>query len=149
MPSPATLPFHFAWNSSSIGISRRQGPHHAAQRLTTIGPRRVDRSTGSPPPRQGSVTSGSPPSTCSPVPGSQSAISLSAFMARNSGVSTRSEEHTSELQSLMRISYAVFCLKKKKKKANYNTRKREHITIHSIILKIHYRINLILHIAHD
>src|SRR3546814_5440967 len=30
-------------------------------------------------------------------------------------VSCRSEEHTSELQSLMRISYAVFCLKKKKK----------------------------------
>src|SRR3546814_2723679 len=30
--------------------------------------------------------------------------------------SQRSEEHTSELQSLMRISYAVFCLKKKKKK---------------------------------
>src|SRR3546814_10492413 len=30
--------------------------------------------------------------------------------------SFRSEEHTSELQSLMRISYAVFCLKKKKKK---------------------------------
>src|SRR3546814_5779554 len=31
-------------------------------------------------------------------------------------VALRSEEHTSELQSLMRISYAVFCLKKKKKK---------------------------------
>src|SRR3546814_14162916 len=30
----------------------------------------------------------------------------------------RSEEHSSELQSLMRISYAVFCLKKKKKKEN-------------------------------
>src|SRR3546814_3940486 len=30
----------------------------------------------------------------------------------------RSEEHTSELQSLMRISYAVFCLKKKKKNIN-------------------------------
>src|SRR3546814_5688910 len=30
----------------------------------------------------------------------------------------RSEEHTSELQSLMRISYAVFCLKKKKKTLN-------------------------------
>src|SRR3546814_3898405 len=30
-------------------------------------------------------------------------------------VKARSEEHTSELQSLMRISYAVFCLKKKKK----------------------------------
>src|SRR3546814_6046744 len=41
-------------------------------------------------------------------------------MARAIGVpararATRSEEHTSELQSLMRISYAVFCLKKKKK----------------------------------
>src|SRR3546814_5227119 len=37
--------------------------------------------------------------------------------------SGRSEEHTSELQSLMRISYAVFCLKKKKqkKKKNKNT----------------------------
>src|SRR3546814_9012340 len=32
----------------------------------------------------------------------------------------RSEEHTSELQSLMRISYAVFCLKKKKKKQTLN-----------------------------
>src|SRR3546814_3601612 len=31
----------------------------------------------------------------------------------------RSEEHTSELQSLMRISYAVFCLKKKKKTLNH------------------------------
>src|SRR3546814_5826670 len=33
---------------------------------------------------------------------------------KRSGRSGRSEEHTSELQSLMRISYAVFCLKKKK-----------------------------------
>src|SRR3546814_4376425 len=36
-------------------------------------------------------------------------------MVRNGGLAERSEEHTSELQSLMRISYAVFCLKKKKK----------------------------------
>src|SRR3546814_7951182 len=34
----------------------------------------------------------------------------------------RSEEHTSELQSLMRISYAVFCLKKKTKPNIYSTR---------------------------
>src|SRR3546814_20696034 len=34
---------------------------------------------------------------------------------RARGTNGRSEEHTSELQSLMRISYAVFCLKKKKK----------------------------------
>src|SRR3546814_2954779 len=36
----------------------------------------------------------------------------------------RSEEHTSELQSLMRISYAVFCLKKKKNKTQNNNKKR-------------------------
>src|SRR3546814_3222355 len=36
---------------------------------------------------------------------------------------SRSEEHTSELQSLMRISYAVFCLKKKKRR----TKKRQQI----------------------
>src|SRR3546814_5442091 len=35
----------------------------------------------------------------------------------------RSEEHTSELQSLMRISYAVFCLKKKKQRKHNNARK--------------------------
>src|SRR3546814_6339409 len=34
--------------------------------------------------------------------------------AKQAGLDRRSEEHTSELQSLMRISYAVFCLKKKK-----------------------------------
>src|SRR3546814_3372935 len=37
------------------------------------------------------------------------------------GGMVRSEEHTSELQSLMRISYAVFCLKKKKKKQIHTT----------------------------
>src|SRR3546814_4950376 len=38
---------------------------------------------------------------------------------------TRSEEHTSELQSLMRISYAVFCLKKKKKnQQQHNTQSK-------------------------
>src|SRR3546814_1770459 len=35
----------------------------------------------------------------------------------------RSEEHTSELQSLMRISYAVFCLKKKKSTLNRSSRR--------------------------
>src|SRR3546814_7678881 len=44
---------------------------------------------------------------------------------------TRSEEHTSELQSLMRISYAVFCLKKKKKQ---QTRQQEKLTRTSIHL---------------
>src|SRR3546814_945376 len=46
------------------------------------------------------------------------------------GRSKRSEEHTSELQSLMRISYAVFCLKKKKVK-DYIT---IYTTHHNILL---------------
>src|SRR3546814_4732726 len=40
----------------------------------------------------------------------------------------RSEEHTSELQSLMRISYAVFCLKKKKQRKTTNGGDREYRT---------------------
>src|SRR3546814_3790308 len=39
---------------------------------------------------------------------------------------TRSEEHTSELQSLMRISYAVFCLKKKNKTHKHIRMKHQH-----------------------
>src|SRR3546814_1021857 len=42
----------------------------------------------------------------------------SASRDQNPGQVTRSEEHTSELQSLMRISYAVFCLKKQNRKQN-------------------------------
>src|SRR3546814_5995217 len=45
----------------------------------------------------------------------------------------RSEEHTSELQSLMRISYAVFCLKKK----NYNTQNRTSIQTKIETHKLH------------
>src|SRR3546814_8086164 len=50
----------------------------------------------------------------------RSAAASAPFRARcchhRSHAPARSEEHTSELQSLMRISYAVFCLKKKKEK---------------------------------
>src|SRR3546814_2419870 len=41
-------------------------------------------------------------------------IRMSVSQLLDANVNRRSEEHTSELQSLMRISYAVFCLKKKK-----------------------------------
>src|SRR3546814_2794225 len=41
-------------------------------------------------------------------------IGLRPILSLSQPKKTRSEEHTSELQSLMRISYAVFCLKKKK-----------------------------------
>src|SRR3546814_9126566 len=44
---------------------------------------------------------------------------LKEYVARGTWIWPRSEEHTSELQSLMRISYAVFCLKKKKIQYTY------------------------------
>src|SRR3546814_5062123 len=63
---------------------------------------------------------GRPPSTPSTGDGS-ALVALrdgSTMMAQQGSIGRqlvdRSEEHTSELQSLMRISYAVFCLKKKK-----------------------------------
>src|SRR3546814_5344588 len=59
---------------------------------------------------------------------------LLGSLSHSQPATQRSEEHTSELQSLMRISYAVFCLKKKKQ---HKTLTYEHqITIHS--KKLHY-----------
>src|SRR3546814_10319885 len=52
----------------------------------------------------------------------------------------RSEEHTSELQSLMRISYAVFCLKKKKNKKLSQTSKCTYISKHRSYTDIKLRI---------
>src|SRR3546814_7332333 len=58
------------------------------------------------------------------APGLLRAIALSLRIASTRSASfVRSEEHTSELQSLMRISYAVFCLKKKKQKSTTHRRK--------------------------
>src|SRR3546814_4956606 len=61
---------------------------------------------------------------------------------------SRSEEHTSELQSLMRISYAVFCLKKKKKKTVNTTLHLINITKTKQIYKnIKYKPNNITQIT--
>src|SRR3546814_9838913 len=67
----------------------------------------------------------------------QLSLSIFALSAASCAISSaisssfaRSEEHTSELQSLMRISYAVFCLKKKKKK-NTTTNTTSYTTVHS------------------
>src|SRR3546814_10057054 len=74
----------------------------------------------------------------------QGAVMTRAFHHDVAGISAsagaqhrhRSEEHTSELQSLMRISYAVFCLKKKKNHKKLNN------TIHDLHIDIqHYTIS--------
>src|SRR3546814_3581946 len=60
------------------------------------------------------------------VPGSGKTTLAMQFLiegARRKEPTLRSEEHTSELQSLMRISYAVFCLKKKKNNITLQTTK--------------------------
>src|SRR3546814_6910743 len=51
----------------------------------------------------------------------------------------RSEEHTSELQSLMRISYAVFCLKKKHNTQTHQQNKRSIYPIYRISIVLFYR----------
>src|SRR3546814_5848021 len=50
--------------------------------------------------------------------------------SRSTYASVRSEEHTSELQSLMRISYAVFCLKTKQNHPLYMTSQILYLNIH-------------------
>src|SRR3546814_7347492 len=80
------------------------------------------------------------PGPKTPVTGLKAAVTTDSAIVTetimkvlNSG-GNRSEEHTSELQSLMRISYAVFCLKKKKKQRSWLKNKIEinnkHETIH-------------------
>src|SRR3546814_6065202 len=86
---------------------RAAGPHSAAQ------PRlRLCLSRGWPPPTFDCLWLRRPSDGCKCAERSVSHIRAHAALR---GLEwSRSEEHTSELQSLMRISYAVFCLKKKK-----------------------------------
>src|SRR3546814_16842366 len=78
-------------------------------------------STGARVPRRASRMPGTPrmiPMDTTGLLGGRRTTSAERMASRTPGAavaeSSRSEEHTSELQSLMRISYAVFCLKKKK-----------------------------------
>src|SRR3546814_7852722 len=66
------------------------------------------------------------PAKPSAAPISTIAAITATMKPRMFSSNTRSEEHTSELQSLMRISYAVFCLKKKKNTQIQYYRKRKH-----------------------
>src|SRR3546814_1082241 len=97
-----TFPSVSAITFSMIGPSVLHGPHHSAQRSTTTGTD-FERSTTSVA-KVASVTS---------IDIGGALLLFGAWSPQPTG--GRSEEHTSELQSLMRISYAVFCLKKKTK----------------------------------
>src|SRR3546814_4707390 len=71
-------------------------------------------------------------SSSSPAISARARRRWSAIWSIRSMPRGRSEEHTSELQSLMRISYAVFCLKKKYQKLHYCTQVQDHKSDHNI-----------------
>src|SRR3546814_2920354 len=74
-----------------VGVTRRSGAAFASTLLAPLPPRPLRRRLQQ-----------------------QRRLALHQLRQRSGDLLHRSEEHTSELQSLMRISYAVFCLKKKK-----------------------------------
>src|SRR3546814_9706309 len=92
--------------SSDVALPISAAQPHAAQEL-----RRVRRVLGG----VRRARSGGQPAPCRALVRSVARGPDRAARHRDLCAGARSEEHTSELQSLMRISYAVFCLKKKKK----------------------------------
>src|SRR3546814_7838849 len=99
----------------SRGQSAQRPPHFSAWTI----PLSTRRSSTRLLPRAFAGSSGSIRAHCASENQKKSAIdAASSLKAVNHKSGTRSEEHTSELQSLMRISYDVFCLKKKKTKTN-------------------------------
>src|SRR3546814_2571814 len=88
--------------------------------------------------RRPQPASSTPPA--SPPPAAYSPICGPSCGHLRRAAGRRSEEHTSELQSLMRISYAVFCLKKKtQQNINKNNKQKTYktLTMHSQHIHIH------------
>src|SRR3546814_7759750 len=86
----------------------RKGCHHSSTSARRRGRRRSNRTTDQSPPLQGEGWVG---------------MGFPTAQASGKRGANRSEEHTSELQSLMRISYAVFCLTKKNNNNLKHTRR--------------------------
>src|SRR3546814_5471819 len=96
-----------------VALERRDGISLTRARVRVNPRRQAERKAAIASPIADSVTLDIwvPGTVASRASGSAATSSSAEPLSR----SRRSEEHTSELQSLMRISYAVFCLKKKKK----------------------------------
>src|SRR3546814_8431586 len=90
------FPYTTLFRSDVVGQEHLTGPEGAIGRMVAAG-------------QLASVIFWGPPGT--------GKTTIARLLAEAVGM-RRSEEHTSELQSLMRISYAVFCLKKKKQKTH-------------------------------
>src|SRR3546814_1351448 len=70
-------------------------------------------------------------SSCASRPGNSTSVNPKRVKSRTRIGYSRSEEHTSELQSLMRISYAVFCLKKNTNSTTQHIPPSQHILTHN------------------
>src|SRR3546814_5831246 len=92
----------------------RSMPRPSGNRTDASSVRLNEPSSGQPKPRSARPNKVSPSSPSSVASHVAAPIGL-----KNLAMGTRSEEHTSELQSLMRISYAVFCLKKQHQALHY------------------------------
>src|SRR3546814_7414590 len=106
--------------SSDLRFEEHQVRHQQASARSTGGRCRRVAAVPSSSPGSSATTAGSASDRASnfglpsSVTGTASMPASANQSARSGSAMHRSEEHTSELQSLMRISYAVFCLKKKK-----------------------------------
>src|SRR3546814_9775572 len=95
-------------------LARRRAARLAARRLRLPDLARPAAGAAQPPHPAGSAAADPVRERRHPCPGRRGAAAARLRAEPDHGAG-RSEEHTSELQSLMRISYAVFCLKKKKR----------------------------------
>src|SRR3546814_4401633 len=104
-----------------LGQAKRRRQPHAGRHLSH---HQLDRWQQVAPVLRGRRVSAELSESLGPVQATHRLRHLAAWRAcrhRHAATALRSEEHTSELQSLMRISYAVFCLKKKTTKQASNT----------------------------
>src|SRR3546814_7996538 len=99
------------WSSDVCSSDLAEAAHRSALKIYWERGRRKDRHRRSGEQRGIERRCRSPPSRILPCMGRPGMAASTVPSIRAHGL--RSEEHTSELQSLMRISYAVFCLKKK------------------------------------
>src|SRR3546814_3843386 len=113
-PPPASVPFHPARKEPVIFCAAPEAPD-AALRPAACAPVLATL------PKPAIAPLAPPPAAAEPAWNADLALPAAEVAARAPAPASRSEEHTSELQSLMRISYAVFCLKKKQSKLSYTT----------------------------
>src|SRR3546814_2310880 len=120
--TPATAPVPVAAPAEPVSPSVAPVVAPAAVVPTVVSPPPVRHRSRPPSPAELRVRAANRAATLEPATGGY----LNAVQVYPYSDGTRSEEHTSELQSLMRISYDVFCLKKKKRITKNTKQKKDY-----------------------